>query len=156
MHIYYFKWDILFIKVTIIYIGNWKGSIDMPSEIVSSFSKVSGYKAKWKRLFLYARRGKKNKFNNGRIKTSKYQIFLNEPTEIYYRHCKLPNIIIRKWKSYVRKDYVVFMYQDGYLTIFPESITENLVSILVQKSYIPDRTKTLEIIVPINFRKEKL
>lgn len=50
----------------------------------------------------------------------------------------------------------MFMYQDGYLTIFPESITENLVSILVQKSYIPDRTKTLEIIVPINFRKEKL
>lgn len=156
MHIYYFKWDILFIKVTIIYIENWKGSTDMPSEIVSSFSKVSGYKAKRKRLFLYARRGKKNKLNNGRTKTSKYQIFLNESTEIYYRHCKLPNTIIRKRKSYVMKDYVVFMNQDGYLTIFPESTAENLLGVLVKKSYIPDRTKTLEIILPIKFRKEKL
>lgn len=34
----------------IIYRENWKGSIGMPSEIVSSFSKVSGYKAKWKHL----------------------------------------------------------------------------------------------------------
>lgn len=44
----------------IIYRENWKGSIDMPSEIVSSFSKVSGYKAKWKHLLLlYQKRKEK-------------------------------------------------------------------------------------------------
>lgn len=51
----------------IIYIENLKGSVAIPLKIISSLSKVSGYKATRKHQYLYARKGDKNKLNNETI-----------------------------------------------------------------------------------------